>query len=89
MKRYLRNLGTFEYYSHGGWTVDSRLAQTFPTAKSAVVTAVRENLPPVEIVLQMRDVPTSYDVRLPLGQLRAHWQFCQPRAVEARAGAPS
>lgn len=73
MKRYLRNLATSEYYGEGGWTADFRLAKTFPTPSSAVATAVRENLPPVEIVLQMWDVPTCYDVRLPLAQLRASW----------------
>lgn len=64
MKRLLQRLEDGLYYQgRGTWTNNPDLAYAFNKTSGAIECYIRENLPPVQVVLKFED--SAFDIRLP------------------------
>jgi hypothetical protein len=64
MRRLLQRIEDGLYYQgRGTWTNDPDLAYAFNKTSGAIECYIRENLPPVQVVLKFED--SAFDIRLP------------------------
>lgn len=79
MRRLLQRLEDGLYYQgRGTWTNDPDLAFAFHKTSGAIECYIRENLPPVQVVLKFED--SAFDIRLPC---------CSPTHYPMEAAKPS
>ena len=68
VKRFIRDIPTGRFLTPGGdWSMDALSALDFTNIAAAIVARDKLNLRHVEYVLLIEDVPSAYDVALPLG----------------------
>jgi hypothetical protein len=66
MRRLLQRIEDGLYYQgRGTWTNNPDLAYSFNKTSGAIECYIRENLPPVQVVLKFED--SAFDIRLPCG----------------------
>ena len=67
MKRLIRDKRSKRFFRGGGqWTDDNQLAKNFRSSGLAVMACRENGLSGVEVVLQVGDRPSQYDVVLPV-----------------------